>query len=279
VAEAVALLDVVPAYPAAKMLSKGPYLSVPTGPEGAAPIPDAEGLRPFMGAPMTPYLIDLYREWRVPAGEGRVMAWVKAEAAARGLVEDGNGITGGTKPKDDTEGAAFIRARVLEAPTLQVDMRALDAGHTVVRYDAIVVRQPPRPPGEFLPAGAEAVTVQALDGAGGAAHLVASSVVRDGAQVAALVSLVNGLPRGPEGTNLGCPGQTGARFIVFLFRYLSGSTVSVGEGDCRGVVFGPAGAYPALVDPALKLWTTGAGIVGESGWLRGGTGPSTSGAA
>ena len=204
--------------------------------------------------------------------------WLKAEAAARELVQNGGVVPVGSGGQ--IAAVAFSRRRGVEVPALDVAMRALDAGQTLVRYDAIVIWQPPRPAAEFLGAGPQSVTVEALTGTGfgpGPGHVVASKVVDSGQEVATLVSLVNDLPRDTRGPH-GCPALTGIRSIKILFHYRGGSAVTVTEGVCDGVIFGAQGARPVLTDPTLMLWTLAAGLVGESAWVMSGTGAAPSGA-
>lgn len=269
--EAVTLLDLLPTYPGAQVLSAGQYVRVATTAAGGATTADAEGLARAMGAPASPYLIDIYREWSVREGEARVTTWLKAEAAARGLIQSGGVVPVGSG--DEIAAIGFSRSRGVEVPSLDVDMRAPDPGETLVRYDAIVIWHPPRPAGEFLGAGPQAVTVDALTGTGFGPeprHVVASKVVDSAKEVATLVSLVNDLPRDTRGPH-GCPALTGTRSIKMIFHYRGGSAVTVTEGVCDGVLFGAQGANPVLADPTLQLWTLTAYLVGESAWVMGGT--------
>lgn len=269
--EAVTWLDMLPAYRGAQMLSARPYLRAVTTGAGVAAAVDKAWLARAMGVPASPYLIDIFREWRVPGSESRVLNWVKAEAAARGLVQSGGVTPVGSG--DQITGVSFTRTRAAEVPAVLVDMRALSAGQTLVRYDAIVIWQPPRPVGEFLAARPESMTLQAWTGTGfgpDPVHVVATKVTDNGQEMARFVALVNALPRDTRGPH-GCPGPTGTRYFKMLFHYHGGAEVAITEGVCDGVVFGAPGANPLLADPTLTLWSLAATLVGESSWLPSGT--------
>ena len=264
-AEAVALLGLLPAYPRATRIGPSPYGDVSASPEGLAhlPRPGDLPLGPAMGVPASPELIDLYQEWRAPVDPNTVLAWVKQEASQRGLVQTGSGSSSGPKPQDDTEGLAFAQSGGAGlVPGLEVSVQSAGGGQSLVRYDAMVIWTPPRPKGENLPVGVSAVRVQVREGL--QERMVKTVTVTDPAQVAHLVSLVAALPLDTRGVT-SCPVDMG-REVRLTFLGPGQQEVTVSEGTCDSVTFGPLGAFPALTDPGLGLWKAAVTLVGEPSW-------------
>ncbi len=232
---AAALLDRLPAYPGARPLTPKPYASAaPPASSGLPASSNQHEVGPAMGIPVSPYLIDLYREWRVTASPHSVLAWVQARAAAEGLVRTGS--SGGGGPGTQMEGLAFApRGTSGQIPGVQVSVQASGQNGSLVRYDAMVIWTPPLPRAERLPAGVRSVRITAYSGS---PHEQTRSVtLTHAAQVVKLADLVGSLPRDTRGAH-SCPADLGRR-VVLDFQGTAGRSVTEiaaqAPGFSRGV--------------------------------------------
>lgn len=261
-ARAVALLDLLPAFPGSQAVTSDPYVSVAS--PGLAPPPNGNALGPGVGTPASPYLIDLYREWRVPAAAGAVLSWIQKQAAGKGLVQEASaGPCVGAGCRRFMVGVAFgTGAHAGLTPGLEVAVESTGHGQSVVRYDALVIWTPPRPVGESLPAGITRVHIQVQQGL--PQEAVRAVTLTSPGAVARLVALVGSLPVDTRGVH-SCPVDVG-REVVLDFLGAAGVSITVTEGGCDSVRFGSKNAFPALADPGRALWKAGTTLAGEPGW-------------
>ncbi len=105
-AQAQTLLNLLPAYPGAELVSDQAY----TPAAGGAPVqvPAVLGLSPAMGVPASSNLVDLYRQWKVPADPATVLAWIRRQATAKGLHQVGSASSNGPGGVS-SQGVAFAQ--------------------------------------------------------------------------------------------------------------------------------------------------------------------------
>lgn len=257
-AQAADLLNLLPAYPGGALITATPYATAASGGNPAAGSP---ALEPAVGVPVSPDLIDIYREWRVAAPASTVLSWAKAQAAAQGLHQTASGSS--TAPTGAEAGVAFSRmAGGGLTPALQVSAETTASGTTWVRYDAMVIWTPPRPAGENLPSGVSSVHIQLVNGL--PSHVVATVTVTSPSQVAHLVAIEQSLPVDTRGAH-SCPLSTGQE-VLLDFSRPGAPPVPVSLGTCGDAEFGAAGAYPALFDAGNALWDAAVALAGKPGW-------------
>lgn len=267
-AQAQNLLNRLPAYPGGQLVADQAYTPAAGGPP--VQVPPTLGLSPAMGVPESSNLVDLYRQWQVPADPATVLTWVKQQAAAKGLHQVGSAASSGPGGVSSQGGAFAATTGAGLTPGVQVSVKANATGDTLVRYDAMVIWLPPRPKAEELPAGVTQVRIQLLDGI--PQQTVASATVTASADVAKLVGLVQGLPTSAPGVT-NCPADTG-REVVLTFAGAGGQAVTVSQGTCGFVRFGQAGTFPTLTDPGDALWNAAATLAGRPGWGVGAEAPA-----
>lgn len=236
VASAQAMLSSFVPPPAAIRLAKQPHL------------PGGWDRYPTLGMNSTTQ-VDAVGYWRSTGQPKALLAWEKAHIARRYSRQDV--IVG--PPSWDTVYSLPAIPGVL--PQREMNVQVYDAGRgiTVIKAEAMVSWQPPRPATEVIPASVWVVTIAASGpwrGNPTPVTITSTSVVRQ------LAALVNGLPVALTGERVPCP--MGAGFTL-TFRPPGGQPVAVANGPAEcGVVhltlngkaepdLQPPGSYRAAV--------------------------------
>ena len=203
---------------------------------------------PAMGMNATPQT-DTVGYWRAAGQPTALLAWEKAHISRRYSRQDV--IVG--PPSWDTVYSLPAVPGVLPQREMNVQVYDAGSGMTVIKAEAMVSWQPPRPATEVIPASVRAVTIAASGpwpGNPGPVTITSASVVRQ------LAALVNSLPVALAGERVPCP--MGAGFTL-TFRAAGGQPVAVARGPAEcGVVhltlsgesepdLQPPGSYRAAV--------------------------------
>jgi hypothetical protein len=235
-ASAKAILKSFVAPPGAHRLAKQPEL------------PGGWGRYPTMGMNSTTR-VDAVGYWRAAGPPKALLTWEKAHISRRYSRQD---VIVGPPSWSTLYSLPAIRG-VLPQREMNVQVYDAGSGMTVIKAEAMVSWQPPRPATEVIPATARAVTIAASgpwQGNPGPVTITSASVVRQ------LAALVNSLPVALAGERVPCP--MGAGFTL-TFRAAGGqpSAVARGPAEC-GVVhlvlkgqsepdLQPSGSYRAAV--------------------------------
>jgi hypothetical protein len=181
---------------------------------------------PTMGINSTTQ-VDAVGYWRATGLPKALLAWEKAHISRRYSRQDV--IIG--PPSWDTVYALPAIPGVLPQREMNVQVYDAGGGITVIKAEAMVSWQPPRPATEVIPASVRVVTIAASGpwrGSSGPVTITAASIVRQ------LTALVNSLPVAVTGERAPCP--MGAGFTL-TFRALGGQPVAVANGPAEcGVV-------------------------------------------
>jgi hypothetical protein len=203
---------------------------------------------PTMGMNSTTQ-VDAVGYWRATGQPKALLAWEKAHISRSYSRQDV--IVG--PPSWDTVYSLPAIPGVLPQRKMNVQVYDAGGGITVIKAEAMVSWQPPRPATEVIPASVRAVTIAASgpwQGNPGPVTITSASVVRQ------LAALVNSLPVDVTGERVPCP--MGAGFTL-TFRAAGGQPVAVANGPAEcGVVhltlsgkgepdLQPPGSYRATV--------------------------------
>jgi hypothetical protein len=219
---------------------------VPPGGQRLQQAPDA------LKAPVTTLvsttLVDDVSFWRVPGQPQAVLAWEQAHLPRRFTLE---GADFGPPSWDRTFSLSPVPG-VLNARDLVVEVTGAGSGQTVIRVDAQVSWQPPRPASERVPAADRVVTVTQLPSLDPHARRPHAPVTITGlAVVRRLAALVASLRLSTIGPDASCPAALGGG-IRLTFRARAGSpplAVAQGPAACGTVQFSAGGKR----QPALQL--------------------------
>jgi hypothetical protein len=189
--------------------------------------------------------------WEAPGGPQAVLAWEQAHVSTRFSRADGF--------REIARGAPTITYDLFSLPSILglLDNRSLlvqvvAAGNqTLIRVDAQVMWNPPRPAGEVVPSAARVVTLSRVPASG---RPPAPVTITDPGPVGQIITLTNGLALYPvpplDPTCL--DDQDGQ--VVLTFRATAGgpalAVATAQAGGCRGVDFIIGGKYqPGLGGP------------------------------
>jgi hypothetical protein len=193
-------------------------------------------------------LVDDVSFWRAPGRPQAVLAWEQAHLPRRFTPED----TGFGPPSWDRTFSLSPVPGVLNARDLVVEVAAAGGGQTVIRVDAQVSWQPPRPASERVPSAARVVTITQLPSlVPHASRPPAPVTITDLAVVRRLAALVDSLQLSTIGPAASCPLVPGSG-IQLAFRARAGGpplAVAQGPAACGTVQFS-AGGRP---QPALQI--------------------------
>jgi hypothetical protein len=213
-ASAKAILSSFVAPPGAIRLAKQPRL------------PGGWGKYPTMGLNSTTQ-VDAVGYWRAAGQPKALLAWEKAHISRRYSRQDV--IVG--PPSWSTLYALPAIPGVLPQREMNVQVYDAGGGMTVIKAEAMVSWQPPRPATEVIPAGVRVVTI-APSGPwrGNLAPVAITSV----SVVRQLTALVNSMPVAVAGERVPCPMGVG---FTLTFRGAGGRSVAVASGPAEcGVV-------------------------------------------
>jgi hypothetical protein len=217
-----------------------------------------------LATPASPYGMELWRQWRAPAGMRSVQQWLEAAAERSGWTSAGAGDVGNVHTPLVVEqaeitfdrGAAGSAMEMVvtltpaggSAPLLAI-LEPPDRGPTLVRYDATAVWTPPRPRASLVPADVYRVELQVTrDRLAGAPPTVLP--VAAPATVEELRAAVNALPVDTDG-RMGCAEGGGAATLGFVRPRGAPILVTVDQACATAVV---AGRYH-LFDGRGTLWS------------------------
>ncbi|HEX5291974.1 MAG TPA: hypothetical protein VFX25_24160 [Streptosporangiaceae bacterium] len=187
--------------------------------------------------------VDAVGYWRVTGQPTALLAWERAHISRRYSRQ--NVIVG--PPSWDTVYSLAAIPGVLPLREMNVQVYVAGAGITVIKADAMVSWQVPRPATEVVPASVRAVTIAASGpwrGNPRPVTITSASVVRQ------LAALVNSLPVSVVSKDVPCP--MGAGFTL-AFSGPGGHRVAVANGPAEcGVVHLTLGGQvePDLQPPA-----------------------------
>ena len=197
--------------------------------------------------PATPNVADRHRYFRVPGPTDEALNWVQAHLPAGAhQVSSGTAIGPGGASMFFVGDALPAANRALASRELLVAVARLHSA-TAMRVDAQVVWLTARPASERIPAGVRSVRVSSQRPGQPTSP---AQTVSAAAQVARVVSLVNGLPAAQPGA-YACPADSGP---VVDLRFFSGGptprTLATAKADgsgCGGVGLAIRGrAQPGL---------------------------------
>ena len=246
-ASAQAILKSFVAPPGARRLAKQPEL------------PGGWGKYPTMGLNSTTQ-VDAVGYWRAAGQPKALLVWEKAHISRRYSRQDV--IVG--PPSWSTLYALPAIPGVL--PQREMNVQVYDAGDgmTVIKAEAMVSWQPPRPATEVIPAGVRVVTIAP---SGPWRGNLAPVTITSASAVRKLTALVNSLPVAVAGKDVPCPMGVG---FTLTFRGAGGKPVAVASGPAEcGVVhltlngkdepdLQPPGTYRATVLKVAGLhWQLG----------------------
>jgi hypothetical protein len=193
-------------------------------------------------------LVDEVSFWRAPGQPQALLAWEQAHLPRRFTPED----AGFGPPSWDRTFSLSPVPGVLNARDLVVEVAAAGSGQTVIRVDAQVSWQPPRPASERVPSAARVVTITQLPSlVPHASRPPAPVTITDLAVVRRLAALVDSLQLSTIGPAASCPLVPGSG-IQLAFRARAGGpplAVAQGPAACGTVQFS-AGGRP---QPALQI--------------------------
>jgi hypothetical protein len=220
--------------------------AVPSGARRVQRAPDA------LKAPMTTLvsttLVDDVSFWRAPGQPQAVLAWEQAHLPRRFTPGDADF---GPPSWDRTFSLSPVPG-VLNARDLVVEVTGAGNGQTVIRVDAQVSWQPPRPASERVPSAARVVTVTQLPSVGPHARRPPAPVTITGlAVVRRLAALVDNLQLSTIGPDASCPAPLGGGIKLTFLARAGGPPLAVAQGPaaCGTVQFSAGGKR----QPALQL--------------------------
>ena len=219
---------------------------VPPGAQRLQKAPDA--LKVPISTLVSTTLVDDVSFWRVPGQPRAVLAWEQARLPHR--FSPGDADFG--PPSWDRAFSLSPIPGVLNARDLVVEVAGAGNGQTVIRVDAQVSWQPPRPASERVPSAARVVTITQLPSLDPHARRPPAPVTITGlAVVRRLAALVDSLQLSTIGPDAPCPAAFGGG-IRLTFRARAGGpplAVAQGPAPCGTVQFSAGGKR----QPALQI--------------------------
>jgi hypothetical protein len=204
-------------------------------------------------------LVDDVSFWRVPGQPQAVLAWEQAHLPRGFTPEDADF---GPPAWDRTFSLTPIPG-VLNARDLVVEVAGAGNGQTVIRVDAQVSWQPPRPASELVASAARVVTITQLPSLDPRASRPPAPVTITGLVVVRrLAALVDSLELSTIGPDASCPFPPGGGIRLTFLARAGGPPLAVAQGPaaCGTVQFSADGTpRPALqitgsfVPQVLKL--------------------------
>jgi hypothetical protein len=204
-------------------------------------------------------LVDDVSFWRAPGQPQAILAWEQAHLPRRFTPEDADF---GPPSWDRTFSLTPIPG-VLNARDLVVEVAGAGYGQTVIRVDAQVSWQPPRPASERVPSAARVVTITQLPGPDPHASRPPAPVTITGLVIVRrLAALVGRLELSTIGPGASCPAPPGGGIRLTFLARADGPPLAVAQGPaaCGTVQFSADGKpQPALqitdsfIPQALKV--------------------------
>jgi hypothetical protein len=193
-------------------------------------------------------LVDDASFWRAPGQPQAVLAWEQAHLPRGFTPEDADF---GPPAWDRTFSLAPIPG-VLNARDLVVEVAGAGNGQTMIRVDAQVSWQPPRPASERVPSAARVVTITQLPSLDPhASRPPAPVTITDLVVVRRLAALVDGLEPSTIGPGASCPFPPGGGIRLTFLARAGGPPLAVAQGpEACGTVQFSAGGRPR---PALQI--------------------------
>jgi hypothetical protein len=220
--------------------------AVPPGAQRLPKSPDA--LKVPITTVVSTTLVDDVSFWRVPGQSQAVLAWEQAHLPRRFTPGDADF---GPPSWDRTFSLSPIPG-VLNARDLVVEVAGGDKGQTVIRVDAQVSWQPPRPGSDRVPSAARVVTITQLPSLDPHARRPPAPVTITGpAVVRRLAALVDSLQLSTIGPDASCPAAFGRGIRLTFLAGTGGPPIAVAQGPaaCGTVQFTAGGKR----QPALQL--------------------------
>ena len=218
-------------------------------PPGGQRLPAAPDVLKFPSSTLvSTALVDDVSFWRAPGRPQAVLAWEQAHLPRRFTPEDADF---GPPSWDRTFSLAPVPG-VLNARDLVVEVAGAGHGQTVIRVDAQVSWQPPRPALERVPPAARVVTITQLPSLDPHAGRPPAPVTITGlAVVRRLAALVDSLQLSTIGPAASCPPPLGGGIQLTFLARAGGPPLAVaqGPGACGTVQFS-VGGQP---QPALQI--------------------------
>jgi hypothetical protein len=191
-------------------------------------------------------LVDDVSFWRAPGQPQAVLAWEQAHLPHRFTPED---QSFGPPSWDRTFSLTPIPG-VLDARDLVVEVVGAGNGQTVIRVDAQVSWQPPRPASELVPSAARVVTITQLPSLIPHANRPPAPVtITDLVVVRRLAALVDSLELSTIGPGASCPFPPAGGIQLTFLAKAGGPPLAVAQGPepCGTVQFSVDGKpQPAL---------------------------------
>ena len=220
--------------------------AVPPGGQRLPAAPDA--LKFPSSTLVSTALVDDVSFWRAPGRPQAVLAWEQAHLPRGFTPED---ASFGPPSWDRTFSLTPVPG-VLNARDLVVEVAGAGHGQTVIRVDAQVSWQPPRPASERVPPAARVVTITQLPSLDPhASRPPAPVTITDLAVVRRLAALVDSLQLSTIGLAVSCPPSLGGGIQLTFLAQAGGPPLAVaqGPGAC-GIVQFNVGGQP---QPALQI--------------------------
>jgi hypothetical protein len=217
-------------------------------PPGGQRLPKAPDALKFPSSTLvSTALVDDVSFWRAPGRPQAVLAWEQAHLPGGFTPED---ASFGPPSWDRTFSLAPVPG-VLNARDLVVEVAGASPGQTVIRVDAQVSWQPPRPASEWVPPAARVVTITQLPSLDPHARRPPAPVTITGLAVRELAALVDSLQLSTIGLAASCPPPLGGGIQLTFLARAGGAPLAVaqGPGAC-GIVQFSIGGQP---QPALQI--------------------------
>jgi hypothetical protein len=218
-------------------------------PPGGQRLPKAPDALKFPSSTLvSTALVDDVSFWRAPGRPQAVLAWEQAHLPRGFTPEDASF----GPPSWDRTFSLTPLPGVLNARDLVVEVAGASPGQTVIRVDAQVSWQPPRPASEWVPSAARVVTITQLPSLVPHARRPPAPVMITGlAVVRRLAALVDSLQLSTIGPAASCPAPLGGGIRLTFLARVSGPPLAVaqGPGAC-GIVQFSIGGQP---QPALQI--------------------------
>jgi hypothetical protein len=189
-------------------------------------------------------LIDDVSFWRAPGQPQAILAWEQAHLPRRFTPGDADF---GPPSRDRTFSLAPVPG-VLNARDLVVEVAGAGNGQTVIRVDAQVSWQPPRPASERVPSAARVVTITQLPTPDPQASRPPAPVtITSLAVVQRLAALVDGLELSTIGPGASCPMPPGGGIRLMFLARAGGPPLAAAQGPAAcGTVQFSVGGKPQL---------------------------------
>jgi hypothetical protein len=218
-------------------------------PPGGQRLPKAPDVLKFPSSTLvSTTLVDDVSFWRAPGPPPTVLAWEQAHLPRRFTPGDADF---GPPTWDRTFSLPPVPG-VLNARDLVVEVAAAGHGQTVIRVDAQVSWQPPRPAFERVPSSARVVTITQLPSLDPhVSRPPAPVTTTDPTVVRRLAALVDSLQLSTIGPDAPCPLTAGGGIQVTFRARAGGPLLAVAQGPAAcGTVQFSVGGKP---QPALQI--------------------------